>query len=173
MTLLPLRSINRYTRTLTAAAATFWLIASSGHAQKAHPFTKLGGSWSGSGSVILSSGTKERIRCRAGYTSADIFNLITLRLELRCASDSFNFQLQSDLNYDSGALSGVWSELTRGVSGTITGKVAGDHIEAVAESQTFQAILELTTQGDRQSVRIQSPGSEMAEVLIALGRVPK
>jgi hypothetical protein len=168
-----LRPGNCYARTLIAAAAALLLVASSSQAQNGNPFTKLGGSWSGGGSVVFSSGTRERIRCRAGYIAADLFNLMTLRLELRCASDSYNFDLQSDINYNGGEISGVWSELTRGISGKITGSVAGNQIQAIVESQTFQAILELTTQGDRQSVRIQSPGGEMSEVVIALARVPR
>jgi len=156
-----------------AAVAALLLVASSGQAQTGNPFTKMGGSWSGGGSVTLSGGARERIRCRAGYVAADLFNLMTLRLELRCASDSYHFELQSDLNYNGGEISGVWSELTRGISGRIAGTVAGNRIQAIIESQTFQAILEFTTQGDRQSVRIQAPGSEMSEVSIALARVPQ
>jgi hypothetical protein len=46
----------------------------------------------------------------------------------------------------------------------------GSQINARAEGQTFNAILALNTHGDRQSITIQSPGSEMSEVDITLTR---
>jgi hypothetical protein len=168
---MPLKPANYCVRILTAAA--FMLVASSTYSQKANPFTRFGGNWTGSGLIHLSNGTTERIRCRAGFTPADVLNIISLKLELRCAGDSYNFELQSELNYDSGTLSGTWSEMSRGVNGRITGTINGDQIQAVAESQTFNAILELVTQGEKQTVRIQSPGSEMSEVRIGLNRSSK
>ena len=68
----------RCLQTLTAAAAAFLFVASSGIAQKATPFTKFGGNWTGSGLIYLSNGTKERIRCRAGFTPADVMNIVSL-----------------------------------------------------------------------------------------------
>jgi hypothetical protein len=139
-------------------------------AQKANPFMKFGGSWTGSGLIYFSNGNKERIRCRAGFTPGDTFNAVSLKLELRCAGDAYTFELHSELNYDSGSVTGTWTELARGVNGNVTGTINGDQINAVAESQTFTATLELISLGDKQQVRITSPGSEMTDVLIGLNR---
>ena len=46
--------------------AALMLSASAGHAQSG-PFAGFDGSWSGTGTVALSDGTNERIRCRASY----------------------------------------------------------------------------------------------------------
>ena len=158
-----------YARTLLAILAAFMFGASFAHAQNATPFSKLHGSWSGGGSIILSDGTKERIRCRAVYSAADV----SLLLELRCASDSYNFELQSNLNYESGSIVGDWTESSRGISGTISGGASGDRIQVVAASPMFTATLNLTTQGDRQSIRMQSPGSEISEISVYLNRISK
>ena len=50
------------------------------------PFAGLAGSWTGSGSISLSDGSKERLRCRATYqvSAADA----RLQQSLCCASDS-------------------------------------------------------------------------------------
>lgn len=165
------RSANACARVLAAAA--FMLAASSAYSQKPNPFSKFGGNWTGIGDIYLSNGTKERIRCRAGFTPADAFNVISLKVDLRCASDSFKIELQSELNYDRGAISGTWSENSRGVNGSVSGKIDGDNIIATAESQTFNATLELINLGDKQQVRITSPGSEMTDVLIGLNRSAK
>ncbi len=163
-----LKSANYSVRVLTAAA--FMLAASSAYSQTANPFTKFGGNWVGSGLLYLSNGTKERLRCRAGFTPADMFNIVSLKLEIRCAGDSYKFELQSELNHNSGSVSGTWSEDTRGMSGRINGRINGDLIAANVESQTFNATLELVNQGEKQTVRIQSPGSEITDVLIGLNR---
>ena len=96
-----------------------------------------------------------------------------MKLELRCASDSYNFELASDLNYSDGAISGMWSEATRGAIGSISGTAAGDRIRAVAQSPAFQATLEFTTRSDQQLIKLQSPGSEILEFSIAMNRSAK
>lgn len=132
------------------------------------PFAALQGSWSGTGTIALSSGAKERIRCRAnnrlGPSSTE------LRLELDCDSDSYKFKLQSQITYRDGTISGNWFESTRAAAGIIEGRAVGNQIKVRAEGQTFAAILSITTRGDRQSISIQSPGSEMSDVAITLTR---
>src|SRR5674476_56011 len=81
------------------------------------PFAALQGSWSGTGTIVLSSGAKERIRCRSndrlGSSSSE------LRLELSCDSDSYKFELQSQITYSGVTVSGNWFETTRATGGII------------------------------------------------------
>jgi hypothetical protein len=132
------------------------------------PFTALQGSWAGTGAITMLNGTKERIRCNAahhlGASSSEI------QLELTCASDSYKFNLQSQVTNSGGAISGNWFETTRATGGAITGRIAGSAINVRAEGQTFNAILSITTKADRQAISIQSPGSEMSDVAITLTR---
>lgn len=131
-------------------------------------FSHLAGSWSGSGTISLSSGSRERISCRASYSPGS--GGTTLRLSLRCASDSFKFDLRGDLSAPGSSISGTWSEVTRNVNGTVTGGGTPDQINVTARSSTFSAFLNVSTNGNRQSVSITSPGSEMNEVSISLAR---
>jgi hypothetical protein len=166
-----LSSAKCYVRTLTAAAATFMLVATAAYSEKTNPFTKFGGNWVGSGLIYLSNGSKERIRCRTAITPADLGNIANLKLELRCAGDSYNFEIQSDLNNAGSAVTGTWTEKSRGINGNVTGTVNEEKINAVAESQTFQATLEIINQAEgKLQIRITSPGSEMTDVLIGLNR---
>src|SRR5450759_2019543 len=64
------------------------------HAQSG-PFTGFNGSWSGNGTVVLSNGTTERIRCKASYNVNG--NGLGLKQTLRCASDSYKFDLSTDV----------------------------------------------------------------------------
>ena len=135
------------------------------HAQQG-PFTALSGSWSGGGFLTLASGQRERLRCRAIYSVTE--NGTRLQQSLRCASDSYRFDVNSNITSDGGTLSGNWSETSRNVSGSVSGRVNGGEIQARVDGAGFSASLVLTTHGNRQSVSIQSPGHEVTGVSVAL-----
>jgi hypothetical protein len=150
-----------------AVALALLLLSFPSHAQQTGPFAGLSGSWSGSGTITVSTGASERIRCRAAY---DVPGGRDLRLNLRCASDSYNFNLVSDVHSEGGAFSGSWTETTRNASGRISGRGGGGQIEATAKGGSFAANLLLVTRRDRQSVSIRAAGADITEVDIALNR---
>jgi len=115
----------------------------------------------------MADGRAERLRCRASY---DVGGDSDLSLNLRCASDSYNFDLRSDVEYQGGASRGSWSESSRNASGTIAGRAHGNHIEASATGPNFNANLSLATQGNHQIVSIRSAGTEISGVTVALNR---
>jgi hypothetical protein len=125
-----------------------------GSAPSASPFDQLAGSWSGSGTIDLSNGKHEPIKCRASYDVLEDQN--KLQLNIRCASDSYNFDLRGSANYAGGAITGTWSESTRNAAGTLSGKVEGVGFQVVAKGPAFTANLDLVTRGDKQSVTIKS-----------------
>jgi hypothetical protein len=137
-------------------------------AQGAGPFAGMAGSWSGGGAITLASGSHERIRCRAVYEAPGGGR--TLALRLRCASDSYNFDLNANLTHNGDAISGSWSEISRNVSGSVSGRASGGTIQAVATSAVFSANLTLTTRGAKQSVSIRSQGTEFHEAAITLNK---
>jgi hypothetical protein len=132
------------------------------------PFAALAGSWSGGGTLTMADGRAERLRCRAAYDVGG--GGANLRLNLRCASDSYNFNLAGDVEYRGGAITGSWSESSRNATGTISGRASGNHIQATATGPNFAANLSLVTQGNRQSVSIRSAGTEISGVSVALSR---
>jgi hypothetical protein len=89
---------------------------------------------------------------------------------LRCASDSYKFELQSDIKAEGGNISGSWNELTRQVYGSISGRATGNRIDASAVAVGFNAAISLTARGNTQQVSIRAPGSEISEVAISLSR---
>jgi hypothetical protein len=137
-------------------------------AQQGGSFQGLVGSWSGNGTVTLANGSRERIRCQAAYALGNDAN--NLRSALRCASDSYKFELNSDVNSRAGALSGAWRESTRGLTGAVSGSVTGDDVKARIESPGFAADLSLATSGNRQTVTLNSQGTELSGVSITLTR---
>jgi hypothetical protein len=141
-----------------AIACTLALSVADSRAQSIAPFNRLAGQWSGSGMIELANGRREPIRCRASYdVPGDRRNL---QLNIRCASDSYNFDLRASATYSAGSVSGMWSESTRLVGGTISGRAEGDHINVVAKASSFSASLTVVTHGARQSVVIKAHSLE-------------
>ena len=132
------------------------------------PFTAMAGTWSGGGVLSTTDGQREQLRCRASYDVAGSGD--QLRLNLRCASASYNFDLASEVEYRGGAISGSWTEASRNASGTLSGRAAGDHVQAAARGDSFSANLSLTTRGGRQTVSIQPVGTNVTSVSLALNR---
>jgi hypothetical protein len=132
------------------------------------PFPAMAGTWSGGGILLMVDGERERLRCRASYDVAERGD--KLRLNLRCASASYNFDLAGDVQYRGGTISGEWTEASRNASGTISGRATGDHVEAAARGQSFSASLSLTTRGNRQTVSIRPEGTDVRAVSLALDR---
>src|ERR1700687_1113071 len=158
-----------FPRTMRLAIFVVALLHSSvtSHAQQG-PFAGLIGSWSGAGFIKLASGQRERLRCRANYNVGE--NGTRLVLSLRCASDSYRFDVNSNIVSEGGALTGSWSETSRNVSGSLSGRVNGGQIQARIDGAGFSANLVVNARGDRQSVTIQSPGHEVTEVSVTLTR---
>jgi hypothetical protein len=135
------------------------------------PFDALAGLWSGSGVVETSDGLHERVRCKATYAAENAGRIV--KLELRCASDAYKFELSSNIMQTGDALSGNWFESTHRVGGSISGRNTGNQIEARAEGDTFTALLTVRTTGRRQLFLMESPGAKVSQVSINLSQTPK
>jgi hypothetical protein len=138
-----------------------------GNAQQG-PFAGLSGAWSGGGFIKLASGQRKRLRCRANYNVGE--NDTRLGQSLRCASDSYRFDVNSNIVSEAGTLRGSWTETSRNASGSVSGRASGGQIQARIDGAGFSANLVVSTRGDRQSVTIESPGHEITEVSVALTR---
>ena len=135
--------------------AALMLSMSASHAQSS-PFAGFNGSWSGTGTVSLSDGTTEHIRCKADYRVNS--SGLNLKQSLHCASDSYKFDLSSDVTSQGDRISGNWSEASRNVFGNLQGTAGGGQIDVFVEASGFAANLTLRTSGNRQTVQISSKG---------------
>jgi hypothetical protein len=138
-----------------AVGAALMLSMSASHAQSS-PFAGFNGSWSGTGTVSLSDGTTEHIRCKADYKVNS--SGLNLKQSLHCASDSYKFDLSSDVTSQGDRISGNWSEASRNVFGNLQGTAGGGQIDVFVEASGFAANLTLRTSGNRQTVQISSKG---------------
>jgi hypothetical protein len=136
------------------SAALMWSVSAS-QAQSG-PFAGFDGTWTGNGTVALSDGTTERIRCKADYKVNG--SGLGLKQSLRCASDSYKFDLSSDVTSQGDRISGNWSEASRNVFGNLQGTAGGGQIDVFVEAAGFAASLTLRTSGNKQTVQISSKG---------------
>jgi hypothetical protein len=135
--------------------AAMMLSVNASNAQSG-PFAGFDGLWSGTGTVSLSDGTTERIRCRASYKIDGSGS--GLQQTLRCASDSYKFDLSSNVTSQGDRIVGTWSEASRNINGNLQGKAGGGRIDVFVEAAGFAANLTLLTRGNKQSVSIDSKG---------------
>lgn len=163
----------RFSRTLsgTLAAAVLGaatlLSSSAGYAADG-AFSDYAGHWSGTGTISIANNngvSKERIRCRGQYTTSNGNNVVSINL--RCASDSYRFDLASEVHSSGGQLSGSWTESSRGVNGTVEGRVRDGEVTALVQTNGYAATFNISTHGKRQSIAISSKG-ELRAVNISL-----
>lgn len=122
----------------------------------AGPFEGLAGVWTGRGTIQLEDGSSEKIRCKATYAVRG--DAQGLNQTLLCASDSYKFELQSNVLAQDGVLSGTWRETSRNVGGTLEGRAGNGQFNVDVSAPAFTAKLKLTTSGNRQDVVISSDG---------------
>jgi hypothetical protein len=151
------------------AALALLLLASHGYAQRPEaPFAGLSGAWQGSGTIAMSNGSSERIRCRAAYTITN--QGMNMQQDLRCASDSYKFDVTSSVGYADGTIFGTWTELSRNATGSVSGRASGGNIQATVQGIGFLAALTVSIRGNTQSVAIRPTGTDVASVTMTLAR---
>lgn len=152
---------------VAALAMPAWLGVQPAIAQGG-PFAGMAGSWSGTGTIRLTSGANERIRCKVTYNVGQAGS--SVQQELLCASDSYKFNLSSNIRAADGRLAGQWNETSRGAGGTVTGTVNAGNINGLVEGTGFSADFTVDTRGNNQSVKMRPRGIDVAEVNITLKR---
>lgn len=164
-----LQSFNRKSFAFAVLATLAGVSMQAGPAFAAGPFSAFAGVWSGGGTISMSNGTHERIRCRVIYSVRDAGS--ALIQSLVCASDSYKFDVKSDVQSDAGSLSGSWTETTRNVTGQVSGHVGNGIIRATVMGATFSAGLSLAVRGNAQSVLIEPQGTtDVVQVKVRLKR---
>ena len=135
------------------------------------PFADFSGTWSGTGTVRTGGNAPERIRCNANYRQRGS-SQHEVDLQLRCASDSYNFDLAGQFTADDrNEITGQWTERSRNTGGTAIGRANGDRLDVHVESGGFAADLVMVTRNRRQSVTIDSQGGgQIVKASISLSR---
>jgi hypothetical protein len=166
-TITPVLSAPRL-KALLALSLAVTLIASESTAATPGPFRNFIGEWSGRGQLVGSDGHRESMRCRG--EDSEVNGGAAVNLAIVCASESFKFDIRSHIDASGESVKGYWSEVSRNVSGNLTGRIAENQLEGQISSTAFNAAISLTSSGRTQAVSIRPSGGDVADVRIDLRR---
>lgn len=130
-------------------------------------FDRLAGSWTGIGAAGPTVASVERIACRVDYTPSAPAHL---HMTLQCASPSYRVQVEGELTRDGDHIDGTLQEQSFGVSGSLSGTVGADQLQAVVSGLGLSASLSMTMRGGVQAVTLQGLGTLSAGASVRLRR---
>lgn len=152
-------------KTIAALVAVLGFSVSAASGQSG-PFEPMAGAWFGGGRVILADGQVERIRCRATADVGDGGD--SMRQHLRCASPSYNFDVQNRAAFHRGTITGNWDETTRNIGGRVFGTASPGLVRARVEGGQFAADVTLAPRGNSLQVTLAPHGTDVQEVAVTL-----
>ncbi len=147
---------------LLALALAVGLAGSASMANASAITDTLEGTWSGSGTLTLTNGATERIRCR-GTGQGDES---TVRQSFKCASSGKNFNFSTSLRFSGSQVSGKWSGPKR--SGTLAGQATPNSLQLRLKSKSGAGNLVATLDGCRQSLQLTGWSDELRSLSVQL-----
>lgn len=136
-------------------------------ANAADPFSRLVGTWSGSGQILLGDGKRERITCKAYYVAKDAGS--GLGLAIRCASSSFKIEMRGQLTHQGNRVTGQWEERSFNASGNVNGQSSEGGLSlAISGGVSGAMTVTIGPSGHRVDIRTTTAG--LAGVSISLTR---
>lgn len=129
-------------------------------------FGRLTGSWTGTGTITMNTGDKERIRCRVDYSVAGAGK--KLEQIMRCASDSYKFDVKANVEYADGSIAGLWTATNYDITGDVTGQVDSTNIKARVRGSGLSVNLVVATTGDSQQISLVSEGTKVSGMNVKL-----
>jgi hypothetical protein len=160
----------RMIRTIvTAAACALSILALGTHVSSATEVASLGnlaGRWSGSGTVTPAIGPRESFRCVVTYSFADGSSQV--KQNLRCQSPNFVFDVATQFQVRGAQVSGVWTENTFALTGTVSGTMTDTGFDLQLSNRFFQARLTVAGTGCEQSVKLVPGRADYLKELAAV-----
>lgn len=154
----------RPTRQIIAAAATVALVLPAG--ASAQSIAPLLGAWSGQGTVVISDGKSESIKCNSYVTGGSS----DLRYVIRCASPGYKIEIRSALKKDGRSLNGQWEERTYNASGDAKGQIDDGKITLSVSGGGFSGQMNVTYTAQQQTVVVTTAGIAMKSLHMRLAK---
>lgn len=137
---------------------------SAAHAAKA--VEQLAGRWSGWGTVNMTNGTKEQVKCVATFFIEN--NATSIRQNLRCASAAYKIDVRSNLNMNGKAISGTWEERNHNNAGTVSGRLAGSTFRLAISGSVLNAQMTLNAGRCKMNMNITPVDFNVQRIAIGL-----
>jgi hypothetical protein len=153
--------------TLPAALCAWTALAFGPGPALADNIGELTGFWSGHGSIALTNGKTERVKCNVRYKAEGGSQI---RQTMRCASSDYSINSLADLRLKGSQVSGTWEETTYAAKGDVTGRFGGDSFALSIQGASFSAAMNVTLSNCKQSVSITPQGLDVTRVSISLAK---
>jgi hypothetical protein len=135
-------------------------------AQDASPFVKLSGRWLGEGRFGTKDGKTENVKCRVTYVVSDQGQQV--RQTIRCATEGTSVEVQSFVSHASGTLKGTWKELSRDMSGELSGSVTPTGFKVAIKGSELNANMDIIVKDNKQIIEIQFISSSLVGLTLIL-----
>jgi hypothetical protein len=126
---------------------------------------ELTGFWSGHGSIALTNGKTERVKCNVRYKSEGGSQI---RQVMRCASSDYSINSLADLRLKGSQVSGTWEETTYAAKGDVSGRFGGDSFALSIQGASFSAAMSVALSSCKQSLSITPQGLDVTRISISL-----
>jgi hypothetical protein len=134
----------------------------------ANPLGELPGRWSGTGSIRLTNGTAQTVKCVATYFVTG--GGANVAQNLRCAGPSYKIDTHANLVVRGGQVTGSWEERQYAQKGAITGRMTSNGFSLQISGAQFTAALQLTSAACKQSLSITPKGFDISRISIGLAK---
>jgi hypothetical protein len=134
---------------------------------RADPMGELPGRWSGSGSIRMTNGSTQSVKCVATYFVNGGANITQ---NLRCASPSYKIDTHANLVVRGGQVTGSWEERQYAQTGAVTGRMTSNGFSLQISGAQFTAALQLTSAACKQSLSITPKGFDISRISIGLAK---
>ena len=134
----------------------------------AGPIDDLTGYWTGNGSVALSNGSTERVKCAVIYKVSEGGSQI--RQTMRCASADYKIDALANLRVKGAHVSGDWEERTYSATGQISGRFTGSNFVLSIQGANFSAAMNVSLSNCKQSINISPQGLEVSRISLGLAK---
>jgi len=139
-----------------------------GYAAGSGPFGAFPGNWRGTGQVVSAGGQTDTIACRATYTTSERGD--SLKQSLVCASDSYRFDISSEVVANGNTFQRQWQEADRNLLGNLTGQISRGDYQGMVTGQGFTAQIAIKVSERKQVVSIRPSAGSITDVEVALTR---
>jgi hypothetical protein len=125
----------------------------------------LHGRWAGEGTMVPATGPSQNFRCVVTYFLTEEGSRI--RQNLRCQGGNYKFDAATKLEIDAGQVTGVWTENTHALTGTVSGTVTQTGFDITLSGQFFQASMTVVSSDCQQSVKLVPARADLMKELTA------
>lgn len=154
-----------------ALALLLAIVPASGPAApalSAQPIDGYDGRWSGWGSITMTNGTAEQVKCVATYFVKQAGAELTQNL--RCASQSFRIDAVAKLDVKGDDVTGKWEERTYSAQGSVSGRLTSGGFNLSIQGEGFSAAMRVAMTDCKQSITIAPRGFEISRIAIGLDK---